>query len=93
MDNELIYHLWNKRLNRHIYTQLCIPGELRPKILSLLDGTNFAGHKGMHKMYEDAIRHFWWINILYKDMQNYLSSCKLCLKMNTGHSQFPLNPL
>ena len=93
MDNELIYHLWNKRLNRNIYKQLCIPRELGPKILSLLHDTNFAGHKGVHKMYEDAIRHFWWNNI-YKDMHNYVSSCKLCLKTNTGHSpKIPLNPL
>ena len=93
VDNELIYHLWNTRLNRHIYKQLWIPRELRPKILSLLHDTNFAGHKGMHKMYEDAIRHFCWNNI-YKDMQDYVSSCKLCLKTNTGHSpKIPLNPL
>ena len=93
VDNELIYHLWNKRLNRHIYKQLCIPRELRPKILSLLHDTNFTGHKGTHKMYEDAIRHFWWNNI-YKDIQNYVSSCKLCLKSNTGHSpKIPLKPL
>ena len=27
-------------------------------------------------------------------MQNYVSSCKLCLKTKTGHSQkIPLNPL
>ena len=77
VDNELIYHLWNKRLNRHIYKQMCIPRELRPKT---------------HKMYEDAIRHFWWNNI-YKDIQNYVSSCKLCLKTNTGHSpKILLNP-
>ena len=93
VDNELIYHLWNKRSNRHIYKQLCIPRELRPKILSLLHDTNFTGEKGTHKMYEDAIRHFWWNNI-YKDIQNYVSSCKLCLKTNTGHSpKIPLNPL
>ena len=93
VDNELIYHLWNKRLNRHIYKQLCIPRELRPKILSILHDTNFAGHKGVHKMYKDAIRHFWWNNI-YKDMRNYVSSCKLCLKTNTGYSpKIPLNSL
>ena len=93
VDNELIYHLWNNRLNRHIYKQLCIPRKLRPKILSLLHDTKFTCHKGTHKMYEDAIRHFWWINI-YKDIQNYVSSCKLCLKTNTGHSpKIPLNPL
>ena len=75
MDNELIYHLWNKMLNRHIYKQLCIPRELRPKILSLLHDTNFTGHKGTHKMYEDAIRHFWWNNIIrtYKIMYQVVS--------------------
>ena len=93
VDNEPIYHLWNKRLNMHICKQLCIPRELRPKIISLLHNTRFTGHREVHKMYEEAIRHFWWNNI-YKDMQNYVSSCKLCLKTNTGHSpNIPLNPL
>ena len=93
VDNELVYHLCNKRSNRYIYKQLCIPRELRPTILSLLHDTNFAGHKVMHKMYEDAIRHCWWNNI-YKDMHNYVSSCKLCLKTNTGHSpKIPLTQL
>ena len=66
---------------------------VRPKILSLLHDTNFTGHKGVHKLYEDAIRHFWWNNI-YKDIQNYVAGCKLCLKSDTGHSQrIHLNPL
>ena len=65
VDNELIYHLWNKRINRHIYQQVCIPRELRPKVLSLLHDTNFTGHRAVHKMYEDTIRHFWW-NHIYK---------------------------
>ena len=40
-------------------------------------------------MYEEAIRHFWW-----KDIQNYVSSCKLCLKTDTCHSpKMHLNPL
>ena len=30
VDNELIYHLWNKKLKRHLYKPLCIPRELRP---------------------------------------------------------------
>ena len=49
VDYEQIYHLWNKWLNRHIYKQLCIHRELRPKILSLLHDRNFAGHKGVRK--------------------------------------------
>ena len=76
----------------HIQT-MCIPRALRPKIISLLHDMNFAGHKCVHKMYDDAIRHSWWNNI-YKDMQNYVSSCKLCLKTNTWHSpKIHLNPL
>ena len=44
-------------------------------------------------MYEEEIRHFWWNNI-YKDMQNYVPSCKLCMETNTEHSPtIPLNPL
>ena len=69
-------------INKHIYKQLCIHRELRPKICSLLHGTKFTGHKGVHTMYGEPIRHFWWNNI-YKDMQNYVSSCKLCMETNT----------
>ena len=78
VDNELIYHLWNKRLNRHIYKQLCIPRALRPKILSLLHDTNFARHRGVHKMYEDAIRHF--SGIIYCIILYIQSHAKLCVK-------------
>ena len=74
-----------QRFNKHIYKQLCIPRELRPKIISLLHDTKLTGHRGVHKMYEETIIHFWWNNI-YKDMQNYVSSCKLCMETNTGHS-------
>ena len=72
---------------------MCIPRELRPKILSLLHDSTFTGHRGVHKMYEHEIRHIWWNNI-YKDMQNYASICKLCIETNTGHSpKISLNPL
>ena len=50
--------LWNKRLNKHIYNQLCIPRELRPKIITLLHDKKLTGHRGVHKIYEEAIRHF-----------------------------------
>ena len=82
VDNELIHHLWNK----HLYKQLCIPRELRPKIPSLLHDIRLTGHRGVHKMYEEAIRHFWRNNI-YKDKHNYESSCKLSMEANTEYSQ------
>ena len=45
-------------------------------------------------MYEDAIRHFGRIIYTKTCMQNCVSSCKFCLKTNTGHSpKIPLNPL
>ena len=67
VDSELIYNLWNIRLNKHIFKQLCIHRELIPKILSLLHDTQFTGHMGVHKMYEEVIRFFLWNNI-YKEM-------------------------
>ena len=75
VDNELIYHLWNKRLNRHIYKQLCIARELRLEISRLLNNTRFTWHRGVHKMYEDAIRHFSGII--------YIKTCKtMCQVVN-----------
>ena len=44
--------------NRHIYKQLCIPRESRPTNISLLHDTRFTGHRGVNKMYEEAIIFF-----------------------------------
>ena len=44
-------------------------------------------------MYENALKKVWWNN-MYKDIQNYVSSCRLCLETNTGHlPNIPLKPL
>ena len=76
-----------------MYKQLCIPNELRLQILSVLHDTNFTGHRGAFKMYENALKKIWWNN-MYKDIQNYVSSCTLCMETNTGHlPNIPLNPL
>ena len=51
VDNERIYHLWNKQPNKHIhYKQLRIPRKLRPNIISLLHDTKLTGHRVVHKM-------------------------------------------
>ena len=85
VGNEPKNHLWKTWLNKHIYKPLCIPRESRPKIISLLHDTKLTGHKEVHKMYEEEIIHIWW-NYIYKDMQNYVSSCKLGMETNTRHS-------
>ena len=62
-------------------------------IISILHDTKLTDHKGVFKMFQDAIRKLWW-NTLYKDLQNYVSSCKLCSETNTGHSpKIPLHSL
>ena len=93
IDNKLLYHLWNKRSDKNMYKQLCIPNELRSQILSVLHDTKFTGHRGVFKMYEHALKKVWW-NKMYRDIQNYVSSCRLCMETNTGHlPNIPLNPL
>ena len=92
IDNRLLYHIWNKRSDKNMYKQLCIPNELRLQILSVLHDTNFTGHRGAFKMYENALNKIWWNN-MYKDIQNYVSSCTLCMETNTGHlPNIPLHP-
>ena len=43
-----------------------------------------SGHVGAFKMYNKARQRFFWIG-MYGDMQNYVSSCKLCMQTNTGN--------
>ena len=44
-------------------------------------------------MYENALKKVWWNN-MYNDIQNYVSSCRLCMETNTGHlPNIPLNSL
>ena len=44
-------------------------------------------------MYNKAARRFYWMGI-YSDMQNYVSSCRLCMQTNRGHSpKVALKPL
>ena len=39
-----------------MYKQLRVPNELRLPILSVLHDTNFTGHRGVSKMYENALK-------------------------------------
>ena len=87
MDNELIYH-WNK-LNRHIYKQLCIPRELRHKIISLLHDKISQGIRVCIKCMKTQFDIFG--GIIYTKTCKTMC-CKLYLKTNTGHSpKIPLN--
>ena len=93
IENKLLYHIWCGKARKQMYKQLCVPKELRPKILNILHDTKLAGHKGVFKMYQEAISKVWWSS-LYKNLQNYVSSCKLCLETNTGHlPKVPLKSL
>ena len=84
IDNTFQYHLWNKRSDKNTYKQLCIHNELRSQILSVLHDTKCTGHRGVFKVYENALKKVWWNN-MYKDIQNYVSSYMLCMETNTGH--------
>ena len=93
IDNTLLYHLYNKRSDKNMYKQLCIPSELRSKILCVLHDSRFTCHRGVFKMYENALKKVYWNN-MYKYIQNYVSSCRSCMETNTGHlPNVPLNPL
>ena len=93
IERKLLYHIWNTKSRGRLYKQLCIPKSLRIYVLRMLHDTVLTGHSGTFKMFRSAILHVWWPS-LYKDIQNYVSSCRLCAEMNTGHQpHIPLHPL
>ena len=60
---------------------MCIPRELRPTI-------------SVYYMVQNLLVIKENIKCIYKDIQNYISNCKLYIKTNTGHSpNNPSNPL
>ena len=92
VSNKLLYHIWNSK-NGLVYKQLCIPVQLRDKVLLALHDLETTGHIGVNKMLTKAQHSMFWHG-MYTDIQNYVSSCKLCLESNTGHPpKVALNPV
>ena len=52
--------------------------------MQCLHNLKTSGHLGYFKMYSKATTKFYWQNMC-SDIQNYVSSCKLCCQNNTGH--------
>ena len=85
VDNNLLYHVWLDKNRKERYKQLCIPAEYREKVLAVLHDIKTTGHRGAAKMYWESQRKVYWSD-MYKDIQNYVASCKLCMESNTGHA-------
>lgn len=80
----LLYHIGKNKQGTMDYQQICVPIEFRTQIMKIHHDLNTAGHMATFKMFNKAKMRFYWQN-MYTDMQNYVSSCKLCLQSNTGH--------
>ena len=94
------YIIWNRTLchvkkqqGNEQNQQICVPIEFRSQIMQIYHDLKTSGHMGAFKMYSKASTRFYWIG-MYSDMQNYVSSCRLCMQTNTGHPpKVALKPL
>ena len=99
IHDKLLYHIWKNNKSGETYNQLCMPVEFRSKVMACLHDLKTSGHVGYFKMYLNIARRYYWKN-MSSDIQNYVSSCKLCCVHNTGHDpkiklhsiQVPLHP-
>ena len=93
ISNGLLCHVSKHIQNSDNYQQICVPIEFRSEIMKINHDLKTSGHVGAFKMYNKERLRFVWIG-MYGDIQNYVSSCKLCMQTNTGNlPRVALKPL
>ncbi len=70
-------------------SQVVVPGEFRPQILSLAHDSSYAGHLGIKKTYDRVLRHFFWPG-LKTDVTKHCRSCHTCQVV--GNPNQPVRP-
>ena len=84
IHNKLLYHIWNEKQTETLHQQICISVEFRTQLMQALHDMKYTGHSGTKKMYNSALRRFWWPG-MYTSFENYVASCPTCLQANKGH--------
>jgi hypothetical protein len=84
--------LWFKTRKQE-KAQIVIPNDpqLRQTLMHEFHDTDYAGHPGVHKMYQNMKEHYWW-NTMHADIKRYVTHCSKCQQNKTmpfkyGHLQ------
>ncbi|XP_067685776.1 uncharacterized protein [Haliotis asinina] len=72
--------------------QIVVPKAFRTEILSLAHESLFAGHLGRTKTYDRLSSDFFWPG-MYKDVEDYCSSCHVCQVAGKPNQLIPPAPL
>jgi hypothetical protein len=98
--NDVLYHLFTKRLRKKvketdIIQQLAVPTSLRNDVLLSYHDSIAAGcHMGVQKTYEAVRQKYFWPE-MYQHIYDYITSCKTCqmIKRNTHVKRATMYPL
>ena len=74
--------------------RLCIPSELRPRLMYAYHDTPISAHRGAEKMYTLMRLNYYWKGI-FADIQNWTQSCVRCSKAKAipKHRRAKLQPI
>jgi hypothetical protein len=84
--------IWFK-IRDHDKAQIVVPSDpqLRQTLMHEFHDAAYAGHPGVHKMYSNLYKHYWW-NGMHSDVKEYVQHCAKCqqnktLPYTSGHLQ------
>ena len=94
--NEILYHQTptTRRNSLQFPAQIVVPKDLRQQILKIHHDDVFGGHLGFEKTLSRITQRFYW-PLMNKEIQDYCTSCHLCLSRKHPHQYFvePMNPI
>jgi len=88
-ENGKLYHThWpqGKTATKGILLQWVVPKSRREQLLALHHDTPVGGHLGRDKLFGRLLRDYWWPT-LYKDVEQWVKSCKTCQDARTYSSE------
>ena len=95
-NNDILYciELPGIRTRSKVRTQLrlCLPKQLRQKVMREIHEGIFSSHPGVIHMYDKLREYVWWPHML-KDVINYVKQCDVCQKSKSKKSMIPSQPV
>jgi transposase InsO family protein len=87
--NDILIRHWADKITPYGMgvTQIVVPVQLRPKLLTVAHDMPLSGHLGTQKTLDRLLKHFWWPHV-NKSVRAYCRSCDVCQRLGKGSKTY-----